>query len=323
MAPPPDWLATALQQLVVCGLKCSDMPLSGPVSSFVNTHVAFHGTSHDNVASITTDGFKESLRGMFGRGVYAAHDFAKAERFGESILKVVFSSKNIVVSSAKDPLGLWRLCGLDGEYSTVAKRSELCFDPSRVMDLTVSHLKGGVGIADKTRARISEYFLTNPAARERTVYIAIRADDGICMGIARKMFPHVKPPPQATLATFMRILKSACTGAMIGAGIVRFGFDFMFDSLARDSKKISPKQLDDMMAESIAVGVAAGTAVGTVVTFVSASQVVAAPGVWGLLGYTTTVGFTSGVVATGAAVAFPLALVSAGAWMMKRVKDKS
>lgn len=53
--------------------------LTGPVDGKI--YVMYHGTSRENAANIQREGFRRSVDGMLGPGVYLSRDLQKASRY--------------------------------------------------------------------------------------------------------------------------------------------------------------------------------------------------------------------------------------------------
>jgi len=56
----------------------------------------FHGTSPENAASIEKEGFRPSLGGMLGPGVYCSRDLRKARRYGAVVLRVAVTLGRVI-----------------------------------------------------------------------------------------------------------------------------------------------------------------------------------------------------------------------------------
>lgn len=101
----------------------------------------YHGTSHSAAQSIVANGFNQSSSGMLGRGVYVSADVNKAERYGNSILKLeVKLGKTKKITSQGDPMRTsWQRHGYDSAWVPAncgmvgSGLTETCvFDPNRI-----------------------------------------------------------------------------------------------------------------------------------------------------------------------------------------------
>jgi len=70
-----------------------------------NEYEMFHGTSASNAAAIERDGFRPSVSGMLGPGVYCSRDLRKARRYGPVVLKLhVYLGRVIKIDRKNHPL---------------------------------------------------------------------------------------------------------------------------------------------------------------------------------------------------------------------------
>lgn len=111
------------------------------VPSDNSTISVFHGTSEENARSIERDGFRPSVRGMLGPGVYVSRDPSKAESYGRSILQLSVNVGRVaVIEYQRHPhQTTWNQQGYDAAWVPAgcgmvpSNREEGCiFDASRV-----------------------------------------------------------------------------------------------------------------------------------------------------------------------------------------------
>eukprot|EP00434_Breviolum_minutum_P005597 symbB.v1.2.004936.t1/scaffold285.1/size239547/10 len=257
----------SLANIAFCGLAAAAEitgGLGGAVGKFVNDHVAFHGTADENVTQIMLGGLKASAGGMLGKGVYAAHDYSKAECFGGTVFKVEFNSAKICVTDMKDVCGSWRHKS-DAVYSTAAKRSEMCINPDKV---GIKCEKASGSLSESARAKIDEILIKNPKLANFTVWLGIAAD----------------------------VYVAAHKGAVLGA----YTAGILLEAMADKSERMPPEELEKLIQEGVGAGTLAGFGAGMLAAGVAAGATVTeTTAAAGIMGWIVAIFVAGAIVAIG------------------------
>jgi len=104
------------------------------------TMTMYHGTSSTNAQSILANGFKPSIGGTLGAGVYVSADRVKATLHGDHILTVeVTPGKTLKIDSSNFHLGRsWAARGYDSAWIPTGRTETCVADPARIRVVSVS-----------------------------------------------------------------------------------------------------------------------------------------------------------------------------------------
>ena len=268
------------------------------IDLLVNNHCVLHGTPDENVKSIQMNGFKDSTCGMLGCGVYGAHSYDKAKGFAGqdgTVFRIRFRGDKVCCTDTTDLSGSWRENGYDCIHcDRPGRRTEMCFPEQNITSF--SEYTGS--LSQDAHLKIDKFFLENPTVKNAVVYIGVGAS----------------------------IYSRSRLGASLGAN-VGIAMSCLFDNIVGKSTKVTKEEIEKIFAEAVEFGTHVGLAGGgaTFVAAAAATTEVAAGGIWGWMGYTTTVAAysTTGAAAVAGTVALPLAAVAAGAYAVWKLQSGS
>jgi len=106
----PQHMDRHQQQCQMSPLRCGRR-LDGPCFEM------FHGTSAQNAVAIERDGFRPSISGMLGPGVYCSRELRKARRYGPVVLQLEVRLGRVISIDRKDhPLRLLWQTHIGGHF---------------------------------------------------------------------------------------------------------------------------------------------------------------------------------------------------------------